>query len=318
LNQLINIYAAKSDHYKTDLTVLVGFALWMFLILLSIALDQFPKFHKSDAIYYRRGYQRLIQEHQECDGNYDSVQPQVHSAVDEDGKHACPESFASFLSQLSFTWMNGLMTLGYHHPLCAEDLWDVRPEDDSKEIGAKFDRIWKQELEKAEAANQDGKEKKPSLVWSLILCDGGLFPFAGLIKIGQDVLQFTQPQFLKAVVRFIKYYTTGQDENETLLKPPVSYGFWLAAGMLFTALLQSMLLQQYFHRCIIAGMRLRSALVTAIYKKSLRLANSSRQKNTVGEIVNYMSVDAQRLMDLLSYMHILWSGPLQISRKFLF
>ena len=28
--------------------------------------------------------------------------------------------------------------------------------------------------------------------------------------------------------------------------------------------------------------------------------------------MNLMSVDAQRLMDLLTYVNILWSGPLQI------
>lgn len=52
------------------------------------------------------------------------------------------------------------------------------------------------------------------------------------------------------------------------------------------------------------GMRLRSALVTAIYQKTLVLSNASRQQSTVGEIVNHMSVDAQRLMDLCTYFHI--------------
>ena len=60
-------------------------------------------------------------------------------------------------------------------------------------------------------------------------------------------------------------------------------------------------------------MRLRAALVTGIYKKALKLSNASRQRNTVGEIVNHMSVDAQRLMDLMGYLHILWSGPMQIA-----
>lgn len=32
----------------------------------------------------------------------------------------------------------------------------------------------------------------------------------------------------------------------------------------------------------------------------------------MGEIVNHMSVDAQKLMDLCTYLHIAWSGPLQI------
>jgi hypothetical protein len=40
------------------------------------------------------------------------------------------------------------------------------------------------------------------------------------------------------------------------------------------------------------GMRLKICLISAIYQKSLRLSNASRQSSTVGEIVNLMSVDA--------------------------
>ena len=42
------------------------------------------------------------------------------------------------------------------------------------------------------------------------------------------------------------------------------------------------------------------------------LSNSSRKESTAGEIVNLMSVDAQRLQDLLPYLNTLWSGPFQI------
>ena len=42
----------------------------------------------------------------------------------------------------------------------------------------------------------------------------------------------------------------------------------------------------------------------------MRLNNSARRQSTVGEIVNLMSVDAQRFMDLMPYIHLLWSAPL--------
>ena len=35
-------------------------------------------------------------------------------------------------------------------------------------------------------------------------------------------------------------------------------------------------------------------------------------KSTAGEMVNLMSVDAQRLMDVLTYVNMLWSGPFQV------
>lgn len=74
--------------------------------------------------------------------------------------------------------------------------------------------------------------------------------------------------------------------------------------MFLTALLQTAFLHQYFQLCLVTGMRVRAGLVTAIYKKSLTLSAAARQGSTVGEIVNHMSVDAQRVMDLCTYLHI--------------
>lgn len=46
--------------------------------------------------------------------------------------------------------------------------------------------------------------------------------------------------------------------------------------------------------------------------QALQLNNSARKGSTAGEMVNLMSVDAQRLMDLMTYVNVIWSGPLQI------
>ena len=48
------------------------------------------------------------------------------------------------------------------------------------------------------------------------------------------------------------------------------------------------------------------------------LTNSARKKSTVGEIVNLMSVDAQRFMDLMTFLHIIWSAPFQIAVSMFF
>lgn len=42
------------------------------------------------------------------------------------------------------------------------------------------------------------------------------------------------------------------------------------------------------------------------------ITNSARKSSTVGEIVNLMSVDAQRFMDLTTYINMIWSAPLQV------
>lgn len=46
--------------------------------------------------------------------------------------------------------------------------------------------------------------------------------------------------------------------------------------------------------------------------QALVITNSARKTSTVGEIVNLMSVDAQRFMDLATYINMVWSAPLQV------
>jgi ATP-binding cassette subfamily C (CFTR/MRP) protein 1 len=122
---------------------------------------------------------------------------------------------------------------------------------------------------------------------------------------------FVQPQLLSLLIAFIANYHSNGDK-------PASFGLAVSFGMLIASIFQSIMLHQYFHRCCIVGMNLRAALVSLIYKKALRLSNASRQSSTVGEIVNLMSVDAQRLLDLTNYLHLLWSSPLQIACRFHF
>ena len=43
------------------------------------------------------------------------------------------------------------------------------------------------------------------------------------------------------------------------------------------------------------------------------MSNKARKDSTLGEIVNLMSVDAQRFMDLMPYLNVIWSAPLQIA-----
>ena len=40
--------------------------------------------------------------------------------------------------------------------------------------------------------------------------------------------------------------------------------------------------------------------------QALKLNNEAKTKSTVGEIVNLMSVDAQKLQDVPGYLHLLW------------
>jgi ATP-binding cassette, subfamily C (CFTR/MRP), member 1 len=78
------------------------------------------------------------------------------------------------------------------------------------------------------------------------------------------------------------------------------------------AISQTLAEHQYIQSVFEAGMRIRTALSAAIYKKSLKLSSEGRAGKSTGKIVNYMAVDSQRLQDLTQYGQQLWSAPYQI------
>ncbi|MEQ2238618.1 hypothetical protein ILYODFUR_034960, partial [Ilyodon furcidens] len=62
-------------------------------------------------------------------------------------------------------------------------------------------------------------------------------------------------------------------------------GYLYAVLLLGVALLQSLFLQQYFQRCFVLGMKVRAALMAAVYKKVLVMSNDNRKESTVGETI---------------------------------
>lgn len=59
-------------------------------------------------------------------------------------------------------------------------------------------------------------------------------------------------------------------------------------------------------------------VMLTLFVQSLVITNEAKRSSTVGEIVNLMSVDAQRFMDLTTFLNMLWSAPLQIVLALLF
>ena len=58
---------------------------------------------------------------------------------------------------------------------------------------------------------------------------------------------------------------------------------------------------------------MRTAVVIAIYRKSLLLSLKERHAHGgAGEIANLVGIDAQRIQDLMTYLHAVWYSFFQI------
>ncbi|KAK5881725.1 hypothetical protein CesoFtcFv8_022490 [Champsocephalus esox] len=249
----------------------------------------------------------------------------------------CPEATAGFLSTMTFWWFTSMAIKGYKMPLETKDLWSLNQRDSSKVTVPKLLNQWEEELTKAKSdqnlssqavyskpppstTNHTGAEggsspeevevllsnkktapRQPSFLRALIKAFGPYFLIGSAFKLLQDVVTFVNPQLLRMLISFTKQKGA-----------PDWWGYSLAFLMFFTAFLQTLILHRHFQYCFVTGMNVRTAVIGAIYRKSLVITNAAKRSSTVGEVVNLMSVDAQRFMDLTTFLNMLWSAPLQI------
>lgn len=207
-----------------------------------------------------------------------------------------PYDQANVFSKLTFSWMTPLMRRGYETYLTANDLPNLAADDRTVNCSSAFEQAWDTEL----------THKSPSLIRALLKAFGGRYMVGGFFKFVQDVMSFVQPQLLRMLIKFVGDYQHSDGEL------PLTRGYYIAFAMFGVSLLQTASLHQYFERSFGTGMRVRSALTNAIFRKSLVLSGEERATKTTGDTVNLMSIDTQRLQAMFPYGHILWSGPLQI------
>ncbi|OWF48638.1 multidrug resistance-associated protein 1-like isoform X2 [Mizuhopecten yessoensis] len=147
----------------------------------------------------------------------------------------------------------------------------------------------------------DVPKYKPSLFRALLKTFGPTYCCAILFKSVSDILQFINPVLLQFIINYA-------DNRDSL---PLWRGYVPALLMLFVALIQSLFYHQNFKIGMTVGMRIRSALISAIYKKEMTMSNEMHKNTTLGETVNLMSVDCQRIQDTFSYLWSLVTVPLQ-------
>ncbi|XP_056122814.1 multidrug resistance-associated protein 1 [Rhinichthys klamathensis goyatoka] len=240
-------------------------------------------------------------------------------------KNACPVQDASFLSKILFWWFSGLVFKGYRSPLQAEDLWSLREEDTSERIISDLEEEWTAERTKlqqqenhlstsvalgsrlpdqAQLLRKIQKEQSSGfcLLRTLARSFGPYFLTGTLCLMVHDAFMFSVPQVLSLLLGFMK------DEDAPLWK-----GYFYASLVFLLSCLQSVFNHQYTYTCFTVGMRVKTAVMGLVYRKSLVVNSAARRTCTVGEIVNLVSADTQKLMDFVVYFNAVWLAPIEVT-----
>ncbi|KAM6121775.1 LOW QUALITY PROTEIN: ATP-binding cassette sub-family C member 6 [Phoenicopterus ruber ruber] len=251
----------------------------------------------------------------------------------DNNPNQCPEASSSFLSKITYWWFSGLVWKGCQQSLGVDDLWPVKKEDSSEEIVAWAEREWNKchsrtqqkmasatfkkgqksetgiaEAEETEVLLQSEHSQSGPLLktfWSMF----GTYFLLSTVFVICDVFLFSHPKFTE-VSLFLEFI----EDQEA----PSWHGYFYACTYVLLACLQTLFEQRYMYMCLVLGLRLKTAVTGLVYRKILVMSMHQRKPATVGEIVNLVSVDVQKLMDLIIYFNGTWLAPIRLIICFVF
>ncbi|XP_022796167.1 multidrug resistance-associated protein 4-like isoform X2 [Stylophora pistillata] len=204
-----------------------------------------------------------------------------------------PMAEASFLSRLTFWWLNGLFSKGYDRRLEPYDLYQVLKEDSAETLVADLESEWSKEVAAAAFS-----ARKPSLGKAV-----ARFAFVELIYVG--VFGFLN-ESIRTVQPILLFYLVSYFIPNSSITKLEAYFYAMAVTVAST--LSVILHQLDFFNGHRAGMHLRIATTGCVFRKSLRLG----QGVMTGHVVNLVSTDTQSFDQFVSYLHFLWITPVQM------
>ncbi|RZC91252.1 hypothetical protein C5167_027316 [Papaver somniferum] len=210
--------------------------------------------------------------------------------MDNNIKSETPFAKAGFLSKLSFWWLNPLMKKGKKRVLQDDDIPMLRKMDRAETCYLMF----MEQLKKQ-------KQTEPSVLWVIILCYWKEILISGFFALVNTITLSASPLFLGAFINVAQGKESFKHE-----------GYVLVILLLFTKFIESLSQRQWYFRCRLLGIEVRSLLSAAIYKKQLRVSSAAKTKLSAGEIINYVTVDCHRVGDFPFWLHQTWASCLQV------
>lgn len=198
-----------------------------------------------------------------------------------------PKQVASFPSRLTFWWFTPIAVKGFKAPLILSDLYKLPQEDRTDYVGPLFAKNWKTKPSPCEEKNRP--DPGVGVIRTIVRSCGMYYLVGSFFKFCSDIIQFANPNLLKRLLQYI------EGENQQIFQ-----GLIIVASMFTVSMIHSFLTNVEMDRRQITNNRVRSGLTSLIYEKGLKLKHSERKNTSIGEIVNLMSVDSQRVVEIFN------------------
>ncbi|KAK6124957.1 hypothetical protein DH2020_041302 [Rehmannia glutinosa] len=203
---------------------------------------------------------------------------------------------ASFLSKLTFSWINPLLRLGNSKPLSVDDIPSLGSEDEALHAYTKFNDAWSL-VEKEKGFNISTN----SVFWAISRVYWKNMLLSGVYLSVRTIAVVATPLLLYAFVNFSNL----EDKNP-------KNGVFLVGCLVVLKVVESFSYRHFYFYSRRIGMRMRTSLMVAVYQKQLKLSSLGKQNHSTGEITNYIAIDAYRMGDFPMWFNILWVSIVQI------
>jgi len=235
----------------------------------------------------------------------DDPPPEERTPEDADSD-ASPLDEANCFSFLLMTWVSGLISTGYEESLELHHVWPTSTGDRHKSL---YDQWWGHagdiQHEKPDTCcyKLEDPEEIPTgaAFYRLVSYD---FWLAAALYFVFVLASLIMPYLLYHMVKHLEA-TTGTESE-------LWFGLALAGG-LFAAQLGGALCQGLSDMVTVRGaLKMRSVLVTSVYRHALQLSSKGRNSIDVGKMVNLMASDSTRFVEVAPLLNRAWSAPLLI------
>ncbi|KAF8732976.1 hypothetical protein HU200_015328 [Digitaria exilis] len=193
---------------------------------------------------------------------------------------------------LTFKFVNPMMDIGITRQLDFTDLLELPIELRATSCYDRLLSSW--------TAEYQNYHENSSLLRAMSCSYGWAYLRLGLLKVLNDSINFISPLLLNKFIKFLQQGSGGMN------------GYILAISLGLTSIIKSFLDSQYSFRLAKLKLMLRSSIMGIVYRKCLCLSLAERSRFSEGEIQTFMSIDADRTINLCNSLHDAWSLPLQI------
>ncbi|CAN1785879.1 ABC transporter C family member 8 [Linum perenne] len=216
----------------------------------------------------------------------------------KDEKNESKMGQANFFGKIVFSWINPLLTLGFSKPLKLEDIPSLVSEDEANVSYQRFKQAWESLVRDKGSSNHGSRNLVVSAMFKVFFKENII---VGVLALVRTLATVVLPLLLYAFVN----YSNLKEQN-------LYQGLSIVGCLIAIKLVESLSQRHLFFLARRSGMKMRSAMMVAVYEKQLKLSSLGRRRHSAGEIVNYIAVDAYRMGEFPWWLHSTWSLTLQL------